>query len=91
MRIILISNKLDKQIKIKTKNFESIKINVVIEKIFEKKTNSNSNSNDEIFVKFVKLDVNENQRLTLIKKIHDQSIVEHSKKKRTLKILQRFF
>jgi hypothetical protein len=38
-----------------------------------------------------KLFVSEDKRLQIIKKIHDQSAIEHSRIRRTLKMIERFF
>ena len=72
MQILLISNKLNKQIKIKINDFEIINMTNVI-----KKTNDNNDSNDEMSIKFdifetfENIFMFENKKFNIIKKIHD--------------------
>ena len=72
MQIFLISNKLNKQIKMKINDFEFVNLTNVT-----KKTNDNNDLNDEMSIKFdtfetfEKLFVFENKKFDIIKKIHD--------------------
>lgn len=92
MQTFLISNKLNKQIKMKINDFEFIDIANLTEN-----TDKNNDSNDEISIKldtfeaFSKMFVFENKRFDIIKKIHNQLIVEHLRKRQILHMIQNFF
>ena len=89
MQTILISNRLDKRFHAIVKNVDESKITIIAKSV--------SIETDELerekkmLILFFKIFVFKKKKLDLIKKMHDQSIVDHFDIWRIVQMMQRFF